>query len=96
MAEEKDRVYYNDEWMASGWPEQIQAAQREPTYVIRGVAYARIPYGSEVDDWGAERRSCHDCGVRKGQLHVPGCDVEQCPRCSGQSLSCDCQDEPPE
>jgi len=30
----------------------------------------------------AGRRPClRDCAVTKGQLHVPGCDVERCPAC---------------
>ena len=96
MSKEPDRVYYNDTWMIRGWPEKIQAAQLTPTYEIGGAVYPRIPYGSEADDWGAERRLCHDCCALKGQLHVPGCDVECCPRCKGQALSCDClEDEDP-
>lgn len=35
-------------------------------------------------------RNCGDCGVAPGALHHPGCDMEQCPRCSGQSISCNC------
>jgi hypothetical protein len=36
------------------------------------------------------KQTCHDCGVSEGQLHKPGCDMEQCPFCGGQLISCDC------
>lgn len=33
---------------------------------------------------------CHDCGAREGEIHELGCDMESCPFCGGQLLSCDC------
>jgi hypothetical protein len=34
--------------------------------------------------------TCHDCGVKSGKPHKPGCDVEKCPKCGCQLISCDC------
>lgn len=33
---------------------------------------------------------CHDCGIKHGELHHMGCDVERCPRCEGQLITCYC------
>jgi hypothetical protein len=33
---------------------------------------------------------CHDCGVKPGEFHTPGCDMEICPFCKCQLIGCDC------
>jgi len=33
---------------------------------------------------------CHDCNIKHGGFHHPGCDVERCPRCGGQLITCGC------
>jgi len=37
------------------------------------------------------RLHCHDCGAEVGKLHKRGCDVELCPDCGGQYISCSCR-----
>lgn len=69
--------------------------------VVQAVAF---PDGStlpavryENETVSIERRPfhrCHDCGVALGGFHHPGCDMERCPRCGGQLISCGCLDEP--
>jgi len=35
-------------------------------------------------------KRCHDCGVEEGQYHKLGCDMERCPQCLGQLITCSC------
>jgi hypothetical protein len=56
--------------------------------VISGESYEPVRYGSEPGLRGLRKR-CHDCKVLPGQVHHHGCDVERCPACRLQSISCD-------
>jgi len=38
-------------------------------------------------------QKCHDCGVSEGELHEYGCDMERCPICGGQFISCGCSNQ---
>ena len=58
-----------------------------------------IKYGHELnptmtpDEDGIQRRRCGDCYAVPGNYHHFGCDIEECPRCHGQLISCMCSDE---
>ena len=39
---------------------------------------------------GPRDRRCDDCGVEPGGLHHLGCDLQPCPSCHRQLLSCGC------
>jgi hypothetical protein len=55
--------------------------------VFEGQAYERRAAGPR--DLGPQGR-CGDCGVTEGGLHHYGCDLEDCPSCGWQLLSCAC------
>jgi hypothetical protein len=84
----------NEPTISPEYQKILDDAQSIKTYRINGEDYDRIPYGKEAEEWGAADFPCHDCEASQGQLHVPGCDTEQCPRCGGQALGCECEYAP--
>jgi hypothetical protein len=57
---------------------------------LQGEPFERIPYGAEDGGWDAPV-TCHDCAVTLGGTHHRQCDMEQCPRCLDQFISCACR-----
>ena|SRR5215467_15224475 len=76
--------------MTSEWLSEIQRAQTISHYSVGRELFARTKYGDECFGCRPAMTPCHDCGVIMGQLHIPGCNVEECPNCQTQLLSCDC------
>jgi hypothetical protein len=71
------------------WCEQEMS---EPTKDCIGNV-VRFPDGTLMDAVPNNGGRCGDCGVASGGRHHPGCDMEKCPRCRGQLISCGCLDE---
>jgi hypothetical protein len=48
--------------------------------------------GPKIKKWNPRdpKRICHDCSVKEGEIHSYGCDMERCPFCSYQLISCSC------
>lgn len=81
-------------------------SEKQDTYTINDQVYQRIPYGQEkrYDDFALQHKQfdmipyaeeaqlhpCNHCKVKAGEYHIPGCDVEECPKCENQSISCSC------
>lgn len=57
-----------------------------PYIGINGKVYHRDVSSFDIN------KKCHDCGIvnKRGNVHHFGCDVERCPRCKGQIISCSC------
>ncbi len=61
-----------------------------PKIQVAGQVYDRVRFGQETENRWEDFDACPECGVSHGGLHHPGCDIEECPRCRTQYLSCDC------
>src|SRR5262249_16556718 len=85
---EGDMVPFNGIMVASFWPPILERAQENSAYIITRPL-ERIRYGMEGMKW-KPKGACHDCGALPGQFHVRSCDMETCPACGLQALSCPC------
>jgi len=83
--------------------DDLKESNNKNSLISRGKKYKRFKYGEDgwsgpmasgkPSDWGkfTSDNPCHDCFVKKGNYHVSGCDVERCPKCGHQLISCNCK-----
>ena len=60
-----------------------------PIVMLDGTTYEPVRYGEEIG-WPRTRERCGDCNVLAGRVHHHGCDIERCPSCQRQAITCGC------
>lgn len=91
MIDPRKTEIVNGQEVGEGWGKVLAESQHERTYSICGEVFERIPFGEDYAGQATDAPSCRDCAAARGQLHVPICCLEQCPRCGGQAIGCDCE-----
>jgi len=61
-----------------------QQKERHITYPD-GTKLKVLPYPETVP-----KTRCPGCGAKAGELHEPGCEFEECPKCRDLLSHCDC------
>lgn len=68
---------------------------RDAIVELNGKHYYRLRYSIPSQLVGRvdpDTHRCHDCNAAVNQYHHVGCDMERCPRCGGQFISCNCEE----
>jgi hypothetical protein len=77
--------YFLERWKANKTFVEIISGKHS------GVRFSCIKYGNEPLFRDREKLPiCHDCNAKPGQFHKPDCDMEICPICGDQLMTCGC------
>jgi hypothetical protein len=87
----------NDCDVAAGVLAMSKQDMQDRQKIIRAfVDEERKPFAAEIEESikndppKVDRHICHDCMATEGELHKLGCDMERCPFCGHQLISCSC------
>ena len=68
---------------------EADGCSEAPIVMADGATYEPVRYGDERG-WRRSRDRCGDCNTLAGHVHHHGCDLERCPRCLRQAITCGC------
>lgn len=74
-----------------------QEMDREKSNTSDSCTFQGIMINGEIrlrnTEYFDKNQYCHDCGIlnKTGNIHHFGCDMERCPKCGGQLISCSCK-----
>ena len=71
----------------AGWRAIVRAFERA---ILQSMREGELRRTMISEKNAMKREVCGDCGVKEGQLHIPGCDMECCASCGGQLIWCEC------
>lgn len=97
----KEFIEFRGRRMHRRWPRRLVAARSTTKLEYQNSDFSRLRWGAETH-WSTWMKHdspldyCPDYAAAIGEFHGPSCDKEECPRCGGQLLSCECDfDESP-
>ena len=77
------------EELVSHFDERINAGQWGPLSTSELIK-EREQFVTRNDPETFDVRPCRDCEAALGEIHHPGCAVEECPDCGDRYVECDC------
>lgn len=95
MPSEYDRIPWGEEthWLTT-YEERLDQIQVDidtggrDTFSADDLRAERNVFEAQADPIAYDTRDCPEYGVNMGDLHSPGCDIEECPICGDQLLGC--------
>ena len=91
LEDDLDRWQTNHRWSRIEFDEDFAGDDFLTHYELNGKEYARIRVGKENSPVCEPGGDCSECVSEFGDYHEEGCVREECPRCHGTLVECDCE-----